>query len=274
MLTNTASRLQTAAAPGEILIERRHRRHGPRRGGDRAGAGAAPEGQGAARPGLAGAPSRSAPPTTAPRPVRRRSSAGPMSWTNWRTASGGCCRQRQVCLVTVLGTPGTREVAAGAGVPGHAARRQATVLSARCPAYGQRHHLHAAGRDAVLLSRRVGGAQRGAARQTRDLGSRAARSLASDHGPGPPPMPGRRPADAAGVEEIAWAVRHLLDVVGQGAAGDHDLGGPALGRADPARPHRRHRDLAGGRAGPAAVRGPRRNCWKPGRPGAAESRAR
>ena len=62
--------------------------------------------------------------------------------------------------------------------------------------------------------------------------------------------------DAAPQEEVAWAIRKVLErLAGEAAAGRRHRGHP-LGRADPARPSRARRRSQPGRADPPALPGP------------------
>jgi class 3 adenylate cyclase/tetratricopeptide (TPR) repeat protein len=210
-VTNTASRLQTAAPPGEILIE--------------ADTAAMVRGEvaieqvpalqlkGKAHPVLAWRviqPIRAEEEDAAFREaplLGRAEELGELEQSFRRVI-----RQRQVRLVTILGTPGlgksrlAREFLAT--LPGD----QAIILSARCPAYG---HGTTYTPLVEMLSSYPGGwaALSAALLEDPDLGSRAARSLASIMGQ--PPIgagPAERPVPT-GVEEIAWAVRQSLDLI-------------------------------------------------------------
>jgi class 3 adenylate cyclase/tetratricopeptide (TPR) repeat protein len=200
---NTASRLQTAAQPGEILI-----------GADTAAMVHAQVGieqvtplrlKGKSRPvpawrvtGLAASEEDGHGP--APAPLIGRGD----ELEELRQSLRRVIRRRQVCLVTVLGVPGigkTRLVREFLGtVPGD----QATVMSGRCSAYGR-------GVTYKPLAEILDSYPRGWAALDQALsadpalGGRAVRTLATIMG-----QPAARPV---GVEEISWAVRHLLDVI-------------------------------------------------------------
>ena len=88
---------------------------------------------------------------------------------------------------------------------------QAIVLSASCPAYGRSTTYKPL---AEMLSSYPGGwaGAHTALLADPDLGRRAARSLASLTGQASADEGADKPTQT-GVEEIAWAVRHLLDVI-------------------------------------------------------------
>jgi class 3 adenylate cyclase len=115
-------------------------------------------------------------------------------------------RHRRPCLATVLGAPGigktrlVREFLAGLG-------DDALVLSGRCSAYG-------AGITYQPLADMIASYPGGWAHLSRLLGAadhdpRAAHSLASALATDT----GDRPAAVSGVEEIAWATRHMVEVL-------------------------------------------------------------
>lgn len=210
-VTNTASRLQTAASPGEILIE--------------ADTAAMVRGEvaieqvpplnlkGKARPVAAwrvtqpiragddGAASRETP------FLGRADELGELEHSFRRVL-----RQRQVRLVTILGSPGLGKSRLVREFLATLPDDQAVILSARCPAYGRGTTYTPL---AEMLSSYPGGwaALNAALLADPDLGSRAARSLDSIMGqPTVEDASADRPA-LSGVEEIAWAARHLLDVI-------------------------------------------------------------
>jgi class 3 adenylate cyclase/tetratricopeptide (TPR) repeat protein len=128
-------------------------------------------------------------------------------------------RRRQPCLVTVLGAPGVgksrlaREFAATLAASG-ADRRPVTVMSGRCSAYGR--GITYAPLTGMLsscpggwpdLARLLSGSSGG--------GRRAARSLATIMAPpGDDASRAAASAGSAGIEEIAWAVRCLVERLG------------------------------------------------------------
>jgi class 3 adenylate cyclase/tetratricopeptide (TPR) repeat protein len=114
---------------------------------------------------------------------------------------------RQVCLVTVLGVPGIGKSRLVQEFLGSLAADEIVVLSGRCSAYGRGVTYKPL---ADMLGSGPGGwaAIRSVLDADPDPGLLAADSLAtivrqSDAG------------TAAGIEEIAWAVRYLLDVLGK-----------------------------------------------------------
>jgi len=114
-------------------------------------------------------------------------------------------RRRMVCLATVLGTPGigksrlVREFLAT--LPGD----EVTVLSGRCSAYGR-------GITYKPLAEMLASYPGGWAALAGALGedTLAARALATVMGEPPSGNAGR-----VGIEDIAWAVRSLLDMLGR-----------------------------------------------------------
>ncbi len=203
---NTASRLQTAAQPGEILI-----------GADTAAIVHAQVGVEPVPPLRLKGKSRAVPawrvtglvPSAedghgpAPVPLIGRGDELAELTQSFRRVT----RRRQVCLVTVLGVPGigkTRLVREFLDtLPGD----QATVMSGRCSPYGRGVTYTPL---AEILDSYPGGwaALDRALFADPDGGGRAVRTLATITG-----QPGA--ARPVGVEEISWAVRHLLDVIGK-----------------------------------------------------------
>ena len=121
-------------------------------------------------------------------------------------------RRGQACQVTILGTPGIGKSRLVREFLATLPDDQAIILSARCPAYGRGTTYTPL---AEMLSSYPGSwaALNAALLADPDLGSRAARSLASIMGQAPMEAgTAERPA-LTGIEEIAWAVRHLLDVL-------------------------------------------------------------
>ncbi|MGH2927618.1 MAG: ATP-binding protein, partial [Solirubrobacteraceae bacterium] len=128
-----------------------------------------------------------------------------------RRAFARAARREQACLVSVLGTSGigksrlVREFLAA--VP----PEQATVLSARCQAYGR--GLSYAPLTELLRSA-PGGWEAGERALSADAGQdrRAASTLATlMREPGTATAVGVVTVAEAGVEEIAWATRHLIE---------------------------------------------------------------
>lgn len=128
-------------------------------------------------------------------------------------------RRRQACLVTVLGPPGigksrlVREFLARPGTPA-ADHDPVTVMSGRCSAYG-RGVTYAS--LTGMLSSGPGGwpALAGRLSGSSEAGRRAAGSLATIMGkPGDRAAGADGPPGSVGIEEIAWAVRCLLENLG------------------------------------------------------------
>ncbi|MFE2105513.1 AAA family ATPase [Kitasatospora sp. NPDC059463] len=225
---NTAARLQTAARPGEVLV------CADTAAMVRARVGIEPveplELKGKSRPVPAW---RITAPEAADRPgpltpfVGRREELAELA-RGYRQAR----ERRQVRLVTVVGAPGigksrlVREFLAG--LP----RGEAVVLSGRCSAYGRGITYRPlagmldslpGGRPALDRLLAPDGAASG--EDARDDGGSArtrrlvARTLAAVAESAPAPAPGGPAAAAApepvGVADIAWAVRHLLAVLGR-----------------------------------------------------------
>jgi class 3 adenylate cyclase/tetratricopeptide (TPR) repeat protein len=123
-------------------------------------------------------------------------------------------RGGQACLMTVLGTPGIGKSRLVREFLATVPAEQATVLSARCRAYGR-------GLTYAPLAELLRSASGGWDWVERALsadpgpGQRAASTLATlMRAPEANPAAGQVPAAAAaevGVEEIAWAVRHLIE---------------------------------------------------------------
>jgi len=116
--------------------------------------------------------------------------------------------------VTVLGTPGLGKSRLVREFLATLRDGQATILSARCPAYGRGTTYTPL---AQMLSSYPGGwaALRAELLEDSGLGTRGAHSLDSIMGQaaGGPGSPGQ--STPTGVEEIAWAVRHLLDLISE-----------------------------------------------------------
>lgn len=210
-VTNTASRLQAAAAPGEILIDT-----------DTA---AMVRGEvaieqvpvlhlkGKAHP---------VPAWRVTQPVRAGEDAAASSNMPFvgRADELGelelsfrrVLRRRQVCLVTILGTPGLGKSRLVGEFLATLPDDQVTILSARCPSYGRGTTYTPL---AEMMSSAPGGwaALSAALLGDPDQGGRTARILASiiDQAPAAAGSPDR--SALTGIEEIAWAVRHLLDVI-------------------------------------------------------------
>jgi class 3 adenylate cyclase/tetratricopeptide (TPR) repeat protein len=210
-VTNTASRLQTAASPGEILIE--------------ADTAAMVRGEVAIEQMPALHLKGKSQPVAAWRvtqPIRAGDDGTAFTETPFLGRADELAelehsfrrvlRRGQACQVTILGTPGLGKSRLVREFLATLPDDQAISVSARCPAYGRGTTYTPL---AEMLSSYPGGwgAINAALLADPDLGSRAARSLASIMGQ--PPMEAasaERPA-ITGVEEIAWAVRHLLDVL-------------------------------------------------------------
>lgn len=210
-VTNTASRLQTAASPGEILIETT--------------TAAMLRGKVAIEQVPALHLKGKANPVPAWRLVQPIRAAGDDAASTETPFLGRAdelaelehsfrrvLRQRQVCQVTILGTPGLGKSRLVRKFLTTLSDDQAIILSARCPAYGRGITYTPL---AEMLSSYPGGwAQLNEALlEDPDLGSRAARSLASIVGQAPVQAASPDRSALPGVEDVAWAVRHLLDVI-------------------------------------------------------------
>jgi class 3 adenylate cyclase/tetratricopeptide (TPR) repeat protein len=210
-VTNTASRLQTAASPGEILIE--------------ADTAAMVRGEAAIEQVPALHLKGKAHPVPAWRvtqPIRagddgtalregpflgRADELGELEHSFRRVL-----RRGQACQVTILGTPGLGKSRLVREFLATLPDDQVIVLSARCPSYGRGTTYTPL---AEMLSSYPGGwaALNAALLEDSDLDSRAARSLASIMGQAPVDAGSPDRPTLTGIEEIAWAVRHLLDVI-------------------------------------------------------------
>ena len=210
-VTNTASRLQTAASPGEILIE--------------ADTAAMVRGEVAIEQVPALHLKGKANPVPAWRvtqPVRAAAEDAAFRETPFlgraeeldelERSFRRVLRQEQVCLATILGTPGLGKSRLVREFLATLPDEQATILSARCPAYGR-------GTTYTPLVEMLSSYPGGWATLNAmllgdpDLGRRAARGLASIMGQAPVAAGSAvRPAPT-GIEEIAWAVRYLLDLI-------------------------------------------------------------
>lgn len=120
--------------------------------------------------------------------------------------------RRQVCLVTVLGMPGIGKSRLVQEFLASLPEGEVTVLSGRCSAYGRgitykplEEMLGSFPGGWTTLTRLLDGESDPAGRAAHSL---AARSLATVMG-------GEGDTGQTGVEDIAWAVRHLLDVLGR-----------------------------------------------------------
>lgn len=212
-VTNTASRLQTAASPGEILIE--------------ADTAAMVRGEvaieqvpslrlkGKAQPvpvWRVAQPVRAADDNTAFRETPFLGRADELRELEYSFRR--VLRRGQVCQVTILGTPGLGKSRLVREFLATLPDDQVIVLSARCPAYGRGITYTPL---VEMLSSYPGGwaALNAALLKDQDLGSRAARSLASLMGQATVKAGSSDGPALTGVEEIAWAVRHLLDVIGR-----------------------------------------------------------
>ena len=209
-VTNTASRLQTAASPGEILIE-----------SDTA---AMVRGEVTLEqmPNLRlKGKSQPVPAWRVIQPIRAADDGAVFRETPFlgrdeeldelTRSFRRVLRRGQACQVTVLGTPGLGKSRLVREFLATLPDGQAIVLSARCPAYGRSTTYTPL---VEMLSSYPGGWQalHTALLADPDLGRRAARSLASLTGQASADDGADKPTQT-GVEEIAWAVRHLLDVI-------------------------------------------------------------
>lgn len=209
--TNTASRLQTAASPGEILIE-----------SDTA---AMVRGEVTIEqmPDLhLKGKSQPVPAWRVTQPIRAVDEGAALIQTPFlgraeeldelERSFRRVLRRRQACQVTVLGTPGLGKSRLVREFLATLADDRPVVLSARCPAYGRGTTYTPL---VEMLSSYPGGwrALNAALLADPDPGGRAARSLASIVGQAPTEAGNADKPALTGVEEIAWAVCHLLDVI-------------------------------------------------------------
>jgi class 3 adenylate cyclase/tetratricopeptide (TPR) repeat protein len=125
-------------------------------------------------------------------------------------------RGRQVCLVTLLGTPGIgKSRLVSEFLAGLADEQAATVMSGRCSAYGK-GITYAPLADMLSMSQTGPQYLSDLMSADTETGRRAAYSLATImKQPAGVGAPAEGPSGPAGIEEIAWAVRHLLDVLGK-----------------------------------------------------------
>ena len=210
-VTNTASRLQTAAAPGEILIE--------------ADTAAMVRGEVTIEqmPDLhLKGKSQPVPAWRVTQPIRAADDGAVSRETPFlgraeeldelEHSFRRVLRRGQACQVTVLGTPGLGKSRLVREFLATLPDDQAVVLSARCPAYGRGTTYTPL---VEMLSAYPDGWQalNATLLADPDLGSRAARSLASIMAPAQAEAGASDTPARPGVEDIAWAVRHLLDVI-------------------------------------------------------------
>jgi class 3 adenylate cyclase/tetratricopeptide (TPR) repeat protein len=207
---NTASRLQTAAGPGEILLDADTATMVRSTVGIESVAPLTLKGKAHAvaawRVTDAGAAAgdRHAP----PHPFIGRADELEELGYAFRRAK----RSRQVCLVTVIGPPGIGKSRLAQEFLATLPRDEVTVLSGSCSAYGKGITYKPLAE--MLMSYPGGWATlAGLLGEGSGPGCQAARALATIVGweaaqPGPPPS-------MAGVQDIAWAVRHLLEALGQ-----------------------------------------------------------
>ncbi|WP_053650373.1 AAA family ATPase [Streptomyces sp. XY431] len=227
---NTAARLQTAAAPGEVLIC-----------ADTAAMVRAQVGIEPVEPLRLKGKSRPVPAWRVTAPEATAEGPGPVTPFIGRTEELAALERgyrrardrREVCLATVLGAPGigksrlVREFLSG--LPDG----EALVLAGRCSAYGRGITYRPlaemlgslpGGRPELvrLLAEDAAsaGPPDGADGRARHLVTRTLAAVTDPSHSADPTDPGR-PADAdpppgqVGVEDIAWAVRHLLEVLGR-----------------------------------------------------------
>jgi class 3 adenylate cyclase/predicted ATPase len=118
-------------------------------------------------------------------------------------------RSRQACLVTVIGSPGIGKSRLAREFIDTLPRDEVTVLSGSCSAYGKGITYKPL---AEMLRSYPGGwaALAGLLGDDSGPGSEAARALSTIVG-----EESAEPASIAGVEDIAWAVQHLLEVLGR-----------------------------------------------------------
>jgi class 3 adenylate cyclase/tetratricopeptide (TPR) repeat protein len=194
---NTASRLQTSAPPGDILLD--------------AGTAAMIRSQVGIEPvaplRLKGK-SRPVPAYRVIDPVAAGDGTGAAPFIGradeleeLRHSFRRTVRGRQVCLVTVLGVPGIGKSRLVQEFVGTLPDGKAIVLSGRCSAYGRGITYKPL---AEMLASFPGGWP--ALARLLDAGSLTARTLATVMGDD---------TGTVGTEDIAWAVRSLLDALGQ-----------------------------------------------------------
>ena len=208
-VVNTAARLQAAAQPGEILI-----------GADTAAMVRAAVGIEPVPPLRLKGKAQPVPAWRVVQPIRAEGD-GESRMTPFigradelaelRRALARAAGRGQACLVTVLGTPGIGKSRLVREFLATVPAGQATVLSARCRAYGR-------GLTYAPLAELLRSAPGGWDSVERALsadpgpGQRAASGLATlMRAPDADAADGQVPATEVGIEEIAWAVRHLIE---------------------------------------------------------------
>ena len=118
-------------------------------------------------------------------------------------------RSRQACLVTIIGSPGIGKSRLAREFIDTLPRDEVTVLSGSCSAYGKGITY----KPLAEMLRSYPGGWAALAEHLGDgsgPGSKAARALSTIVGEG-----SAEPVSIAGVEDIAWAVQHLLEVLGR-----------------------------------------------------------
>ena len=214
---NTASRLQTAARPGEILLDADTATMVRSTIGVEPVAPLTLKGKARAvaawRVTDAAAAADDAP--APPRPFIGRADELEELGHAFRRAT----RSRQVCLVTVIGPPGIGKSRLAQEFLATLPRDEVTVLSGSCSAYGKGITYKPL---AEMLMSYPGGwaALAGLLDEGSGDGGQASRALSTIVGghaaqAAQPTQPGPPPGDMAGVQDISWAVRRLLETLGR-----------------------------------------------------------
>jgi class 3 adenylate cyclase/tetratricopeptide (TPR) repeat protein len=203
---NTASRLQNAAAPGEILLDADTATMVRATIGIESVAPLTLKGKARAVAAwrvtdAAAAQDRNAPPHSF---IGRADELEELAHAFRRAR-----RSRQACLVTVIGSPGIGKSRLAREFIGTLPRDEVTVLSGSCSAYGK-------GITYKPLAEMLRSCPGGWPALAELLGDGpgpagdAARALSTIAG-----WQSAEPAGSAGVEDIAWAVQYLLEVLGR-----------------------------------------------------------